>query len=59
MLDLLLKNIGPLTWAYCILAGGILLTPEGPVPVVFKLFALLGIALGAAGFYYSGKPAQR
>jgi hypothetical protein len=55
MIDLLKKNIGPLTWAYCIIAGGMLLTPDGPVPIIHKLFALAGIAIGAAGFINGAK----
>ncbi|GEM_PF-2538270 len=45
------RLIGPLTWAYAILVGGVLLiTPEGVIPVVYQILGVAGIGLGAAGF---------
>ncbi|WP_374087138.1 hypothetical protein [Methylomicrobium lacus] len=56
----LAKNIGPLTWAYAIIIGGVLLlTPGGIGPIVTKIAGALGIALGAAGFYIGRTPQAR
>lgn len=45
------RYIGPLTWAYAILIGGVLLiTPEGIDPIVFRVAGAVSIALGVAGF---------
>jgi len=47
----MMKYIGPLTWAYAILIGGVLLiTPEGIDPIVFRVAGAISIALGVAGF---------
>lgn len=55
------KIIGPLTWAYAIIIGGVLLlTPEGIDPIVFKVLGVLGIVLGIAAFALSrGNAAAR
>lgn len=57
----MLKNIGPLAWAYCILLGGVLLlTPGGIVPIVTKILGIIGIAIGSFGFLsQSGRFAAR
>lgn len=48
--------IGPLAWAYAIIIGGVLLlTPGGIGPIVTNVAGVLGIGLGAAGFYFRGK----
>ena len=47
----LARLIGPLTWAYAIIVGGVLLiTPEGINPIVINVLGGLGIVLGIAGF---------
>jgi hypothetical protein len=47
------RFIGPLTWAYAIIIGGVLiLTPEGWDPIVFTILGVVGIALGIAGFVF-------
>ncbi|MFO1419300.1 MAG: hypothetical protein U1E83_11630 [Methylotetracoccus sp.] len=57
----MIKNIGPLAWAYCILLGGVLLlTPGGIIPIVTKILGIIGIAIGSFGFLsQSGKFAAR
>ena len=45
------KYVGPATWAYAIIVGGMLITPGGIVPIVTKVLGFLGIALGATAFY--------
>lgn len=45
------RIIGPLTWAYAIIVGGVLLiTPEGIDPIVYTVLGVLGIVLGIAAF---------
>lgn len=45
------RIIGPLTWAYAIIIGGVLLlTPEGIDPIVYQVLGVVGILLGIAGF---------
>jgi hypothetical protein len=47
------RFIGPLTWAYAIIIGGVLLiTPDGIDPIVYTVLGVLGIALGIAGFVF-------
>lgn len=48
------KWIGPLTWAYVIIVGGIMFTPEGGNPIVTNttlqaVVGAIGIVLGAIG----------
>jgi hypothetical protein len=51
------KDLGPLTWAYCILVGLMMITPEGIGPI-YKLVGFVGILLGAYGFMTQGKPTE-
>jgi hypothetical protein len=50
------KNIaGPLTWAFVIIVGGLMITPEGINPIVTSpairfILGILSIAVGAIGF---------
>ena len=47
----LAKIIGPLTWAYAIIVGGVLLiTPDGIDPIVYRVVGVVGILLGIAAF---------
>jgi hypothetical protein len=47
------RFIGPLTWAYAIIIGGVLiLTRVGWDPIVFTAVGVVGIALGIAGFVF-------
>lgn len=47
----MIRNIGPLAWAYCILIGGvILITPGGVGPIVTTVAGIAGIVIGSAGF---------
>lgn len=47
----LARILGPLTWAYAIVVGGVLLiTPDGIDPIVYRVAGPVGIALGLAGF---------
>jgi hypothetical protein len=59
MFEMIVRNLAPLAWAFAILLGvGVLLTPEGPVPVIIKLLALLSIASGASAFVTKDSPAK-
>ncbi|MCD4847764.1 MAG: hypothetical protein K8R76_06205 [Candidatus Aegiribacteria sp.] len=47
--------VGPLTWAFVIIVGGLMITPEGITPIVTNpglriAFAVISIGLGVAGF---------
>ncbi|MCE5194432.1 MAG: hypothetical protein LLF28_03100 [Nitrospiraceae bacterium] len=49
------KLIGPLTWAWVIIIGGLMFTPEGITciacgPVATKVIAVISIVLGVIGF---------
>jgi hypothetical protein len=47
------RYIGPLTWAYAIIIGGVLiLRPEGWDPIVYTVLGVVGIALGIAGVVF-------
>lgn len=47
------RLVGPLTWAYAILIGGVLLlTPEGVDPIVYKILGAIGVVLGVAAFAF-------
>lgn len=47
------RLIGPLTWAYAIIVGGLLLVPGGPpIPIVYTILGVVGIVLGIAGFVF-------
>lgn len=48
MIEVLKKNVGPLTWAYCIIAGLLLWSSEGPG--LMNLVAIIGVLLGIAGY---------
>jgi len=49
----LAKALGPLTWAYVIIIGGILMiTPDGIDPIVFRVAGAIGVVLGIAGFAF-------
>jgi len=48
MLDVLKENLGSLAWAYCIIAG-VMLMPAGDSGIM-KIFGLAGIAIGIGGF---------
>lgn len=51
MPEIVAKKLGALAWAFAILLGGaILFTPIGPVPIVTKLLAILGMAAGGAAY---------
>lgn len=46
--------IGPLTWAFIIIVGGLMLTPEGIIPIVTNpglrvVIAIILLVLGAIG----------
>lgn len=46
---------GPLTWAFVIIIGGLMITPEGITPIVTNpglriAISVILIVLGAAGF---------
>lgn len=48
------RIIGPLTWAYAIIIGGVLLlTPEGIDPIVYQVLGVVGILLGLTAFVLS------
>lgn len=49
------KLLGPLTWAWVIIIGGLMLTPRGIDciacgPALTKVVAVISIVLGVAGF---------
>jgi hypothetical protein len=47
----LARLLGPLTWAYVIIVGGVLMiTPDGIDPIVFRAAGAVGVVLGIAGF---------
>ena len=56
--------VGPVTWAFVIIVGGLMITPGGITPIVtnpaFRIaVGLLGVALGVAGFMsMRGGPAR-
>lgn len=44
------RLIGPLTWAYIIIVGGVLMiTPDGIGPIVYRTVGAVGVLLGIAG----------
>lgn len=51
-----MKNfLGPLTWAYVIIIGGLMITPDGIGPIVTNpavrvVVGGIGVALGVLGF---------
>lgn len=46
----LARLIGPLTWAYIIIVGGVLMiTPDGIDPIVYRTAGAVGVLLGIAG----------
>ena len=48
------RFIGPATWAYAIIIGGVLLiTPEGIDPIVYRVLGAVGVLLGLAAFALS------
>lgn len=45
------RFIRPLTWAYVIIIGGVLMiTPDGIDPIVYRAAGAVGVLLGIAGF---------
>ena len=51
---MLKKIIGPLTWAYVIIVGGLMITPEGVNPIVTNpafrtIISVVSIILGVIG----------
>jgi hypothetical protein len=49
------KLLGPLTWAWVIIVGGLMLVPNGVYciacgPALTKVLAVISIVLGVAGF---------
>ena len=49
------KYLGPITWAWLIIIGGLMITPDGIVCIacgVFfsKLIGVVSVVIGAAGF---------
>ena len=54
----LARIIGPLTWAYAIIVGGVLLiTPDGIDPIVFRVVGVVGVLLGITAFALSRRSA--
>ncbi len=50
----MIRYIGPLTWAYAILIGGMLLiTPEGIDPIVFRVAGGVSASLGMVALLLS------
>lgn len=48
------RIVGPATWAYAIIVGGVLLiTPGGIDPIVYRVIGVVGILLGIAAFAFS------
>lgn len=50
------RYIGPFTWAWLIIIGGLMITPDGIVCIacgIFfsKLIGFVSVVLGATGFY--------
>lgn len=48
--------VGPVTWAFVIIVGGLMITPEGVNPIVTNpgirvAMGIISIVLGAAGFF--------
>lgn len=57
------KWIGPLTWAYVIIVGGMMFTPEGGNPIFINtalqaVVGAVGIILGAIGIAQKYRQAQ-
>jgi hypothetical protein len=55
------KLIGPLTWAWCIIVGGLMFTPDGITciacgPTLQKVLGAISILLGIGGFVLSRRP---
>lgn len=55
-----MKSLGPLTWAWLIIVGAIMITPGGIIPIVhdrmaFIVMGVISVLLGLAGFMTGGK----
>jgi hypothetical protein len=55
------KLIGPLTWAWCIIVGGLMFTPGGVEciacgPTLQKVLGVVSILLGIGGFVLNRRP---
>jgi hypothetical protein len=52
----MIKYLGPITWAWLIIIGGLMITPDGIVCIacgafLSKLIGFVSVVIGAAGFY--------
>ena len=50
----MIKYIGPITWAWIIILGGLMITPDGVFcivcgPILTKIIGVISVLLGVAG----------
>ena len=53
-MDFIIRCVAPLTWAWIIIIGGLMIIPEGVVcivcgPILTKIIGVISVLLGVAG----------